>query len=153
MTDRLTLHLDDRQSAWLRESGNPVATVQALLGRAIRDDALRCALRDERAIALSIRRRHTQLMLEARHRGDASEERARLRAAAEDELFASLKTTHDPVLRAAAARLRLHIEIERGEVKDAAAARAALQRLREQRPGCWHELPTHRRAGRRPEAL
>lgn len=136
----LTLELDERQWSWLREIGAPAETMRALLDRAIREDIVKRALRDEHAVELLIRRQHRQLKLRFGGTPGASREGVSLRAVAEDEILASCESMQDATMRAAAARLRLRLQSQRGQSGDPVEARAALQRLREQRPGGWREL-------------
>lgn len=136
----LVLHLDDQQWAWLRATGAPVEALLSLVDRAIRADIVKRALRDEHTVELLIRRQHKDLKRRFGSSQDLVDGGASLRVVAEDTILASCETMHDAVMRAAAARLRLLFKIQQGQVRDSRRARAALQRLREQRPGGWREL-------------
>lgn len=134
-TSTLVVKLDARQWSWLRQAGVPASTMLALLERAIRQDIVKRALRDEHSIELLIRRRHRDLKLRF---GDGHDARS-LRTVAEDEILASCEHMNDATMRAAAARLRLLFNIRHARGGGARLAKVTLQRLRAERPGGWQE--------------
>lgn len=138
----LTLELDPVRLAWLserHETGDAVAALLELLDSTMRQEILKRARRDEEDIHVLIRRRARQFERRAREDPREGETLKDVLRAAQDDVLHMCASSHDASVRAAALRLQLAFRLERGQIaqEEVAAARARLQRLREQRPGAW----------------